>query len=68
MRFLNGWKSVLGLVGVILWAAARTITQEPCTAIFGNMLTREGLDIGGGMALALLIVGLIHKAEKRGLS
>ncbi len=66
MKFLDGYKTWIGLAGTFLYAAARTIYgREECAAQFTEYLTGSGLDVGGGMALLMLALGLVHKAEKR---
>lgn len=57
MRFLNGLKTVLGVVGAVLVALS-----DP--AILGE-LPREWRLVVLGASAALAAVGLIHKGEKR---
>ncbi len=67
MQFLNGYKTWLGLAGVALYATVRTILEVPaCTDAFNSHMRSHGIDLGGGIALATLIFGLVHKAEKGG--
>ena len=65
MKFLNGWKTVLGLVGTVgtiiissggkVGAIASTVVQ-----VFGHVDS-----VVAGVFGALTVVGIIHKVEKK---
>jgi hypothetical protein len=66
VRFLNGYKTLAGVIGTVAYAAVVTLAGvDACRERFVGLVGGRGVDVGGGMVIALLLVGLIHKAEKR---
>lgn len=57
MNFLNGWKTILGAVGLGLTVA---VSPEKATEIVTNADS-----VLSGVFGLLTVLGVIHKAEKR---
>lgn len=65
MKFLNGWKTIIGTSGTIILIAAHTlITVDPCRSTFVQGLVENGLDFAIGGTSLLSLIGIIHKIEK----
>lgn len=62
MNFLNGFKTIIGVLGTIVSVALPKVAPDVVTAI-GN----HAVDIAQGVFGLLTALGLIHKAEKAGL-
>lgn len=65
MKFMNGWKTIIGLISSTFLMAAHTLfTVDVCFADFTQRLIHNGLDYGIGGSVVLTLIGIIHKMEK----
>lgn len=61
MKFLNGWKTFLGVAGTVL----TVVLPKVDPAILGGALNDANNVVVGAFGL-LTLLGVIHKVEKRG--
>lgn len=60
MRFLNGWKTVLGVAGTLAGVLLPKVHPDVVSGVLGSA---DNVVVGAFTMLTLL--GVIHKAEKR---
>lgn len=59
MKFLNGFKTVIGVLGTVVTVVLPKVTPEVVQAVGGAMV-----QIAEGAFIMLGALGLIHKGEK----
>lgn len=60
MKFLNGFKTIIGLVGTVVTVLVPKVTPDIVNAVGDHALA-----IGQGVFGLLTVLGIIHKAEKK---
>lgn len=65
MRFLNGYKTWIGSVGLVFYALFKTFAEDQdCHNAFLRNLNLNSVDLAGGISVALFTLGVIHRWEK----